>query len=356
MNSLTDAAPAGPVTAPAPATGREHLATVLFGLWMTVGLFLDGYFHQNLAGDSESFITPWHAVFYAGFGASAGWLWALSRRRGGAGTWLGNLPPGYGGARVGLVLFALGGAGDAAWHTGFGVERGVDALLSPTHLLLFLGLVLILTSPIRAVLAAPEQPVGRWIVVGSVTSATALIGFFLNFAWGLGVSELARVPYVADTEAGETALIAAVASMLVTTVVFVGAALVLRAATRVPRGGLTVLFATTALLVSGAFDEDIEGVLAALLAGLVLEVLTAMAAIRPRRAADGLIERVREPGVFAATAGVMWFAYLGLLEMGDGVAWSAEIWFGAIVLSALTAAAVAALPALSRPRVSATAS
>ena len=29
---------------------REHLGTVLFGLWMTVGLFLDGYFHQNLEG------------------------------------------------------------------------------------------------------------------------------------------------------------------------------------------------------------------------------------------------------------------------------------------------------------------
>ena len=67
------------------ASGREHLGTVLFGLWMTAGLFLDGYFHQNLDTDGESFLTTWHAVFYAGFTASALWLAAMSRRRSGGG-------------------------------------------------------------------------------------------------------------------------------------------------------------------------------------------------------------------------------------------------------------------------------
>jgi hypothetical protein len=119
----------------------------------------------------------------------------MSRRRAsGAVDWrLSFLPPGYEGARVGLALFALGGIGDAAWHTALGVERGVDALLSPTHLVLFVGLILILTAPFRAAAVAPDPVPGQWTVAASVTSATALVGFFLNFAWGLGIGALASV-------------------------------------------------------------------------------------------------------------------------------------------------------------------
>lgn len=308
---------------------------------MTVGLFLDGYFHQNLDSDGESFLTPWHGVFYAGFTASALWLAGMSRRRApGAVDWrLSFLPAGYEGARLGLVVFALGGIGDAAWHGAFGVERGIDALLSPTHLLLFAGLVLILTAPLRAARAAPENRPGRWIVTGSVISATALVGFFLNFAWGLGIAAFTRVPYDPVSDAGETAVIAGVASMLVTTVVLFSAARVLLAAGPVPAGAVTVLFTVTALLVSVAFDEDAEGVVAAVLAGLVFD-----AAVRARtRPPQG--SRAVEFGLAAA---VLWFGYLGLLQALDGIEWQAEIWLGAAVLCSLCAAALGALTSPAR--------
>lgn len=322
-----------------PAARSEHLGTVLFGLWMTVGLFLDGYFHQNLDSDGESFLTPWHAMFYAGFAASALWLAGMSRRRAPAlaGWRLSYLPAGYDGARLGLVLFALGGIGDAAWHTAFGVERGIDALLSPTHLLLFAGLLGILTAPLRAARVAPADHPGSWIVAGSVISATALVGFFLNFAWGLGIAASTRVPYDPLTDAGEPAVIGGVASMLVTTVVLFGAARLLLAAGPVPAGALTVLFGLTALLVSAAFDEDAEGVFAALLAGLVLDV-----AVRRR-------DRTGEGGAaagFGLAAAVLWTGYLGLLHALDGIEWQAEIWLGAALLSSLCAAAVATVTAL----------
>lgn len=326
-----------------PASGREHLFTVLFGLWMTVGLFLDGYFHQNLdAGtDTESFLTPWHAVFYAGFLASALWLATMSRRRASTTVdWrLAYLPPGYDGARIGIGLFAVGGAGDAAWHTAFGVERGVDALLSPTHLLLFAGLVLLLTVPLRALRAAPSSPPSPWMIVGSLTTATALVGFFLNFAWGLGVAALARVPYNPVTEAGETHLIAGVASMLVTTAVLFTAARVMLTIGRVPTGAFSVLFGTVALLVSLAFDEDTEGVLAAVLAGIALDVLVRAWASPDRRAAI-------MPALFGASAIALWLAYMALLGSLDGIEWQAEIWLGAIVLNGLVAFTIAALTPL----------
>lgn len=309
-----------------PASGREHLLTVLFGLWMTVGLFLDGAFHQDLEGDTESFLTPWHGVFYTGFLASAWWLASMSRRRApSAVDWgLRFLPPGYAAARTGLVLFALGGIGDAAWHSAFGVERGIDALLSPTHLLLFAGLVLILTSPYRAATAAPSSPPTPWMVAGSVISATALVGFFVNFAWGLGIAAFARTAYDPVTEIGETQVIAGVASTLVTTAVLFGAARLLR---RPPPGAITALFFVVALLVSAAFDEDIEGVAAALLAGIALDALSRT--------------RISRTIAFAVGSAILWFGYLGVLAL-DGIDWQAEIWVGAAVLNTIAAYAIAA--------------
>lgn len=303
------------------ATDREHLVTVLCGVWMTIGLFLDGYFHQNLDDTGESFLTPWHAVFYAGFTATAMWIASMSRRRdGGSFDWrLRFLPRGYEPTRAGLSLFATGAVGDAAWHSAFGVERGIDALLSPTHLLLFAGLVLILTCPYRAS-ATP------WMVVGSIVSATALVGFFLNFAWGLGVAALTVVPYDPVTELGETEVIAGVASTLVTTIVLFGALRLLATVRRLPAGAAATLFIVVALLVSAAFDEDIEGVGAAVVAGVTLEVL--------------LRSRLERPLAFGVGAGVLWATYFGALVL-DGIAWQAEIWIGAVVLNTLTAYVIA---------------
>lgn len=322
---------------PIPATDREHAVTVLLGLWMTVGLFLDGYFHQNLESTSESFVTPWHAIFYAGFTASTLWIGSMSRRRcGGALDWrLRALPPGYEGARVGLVLFAAGAVGDVLWHNAFGVERGIDALLSPTHLLLFAGLALVLTTPARSAFVARDTPPGQWVVVGSIVSTTALVGFFLNFAWGLGIAAFTRVPYDPVTDAGEVGVIAGVGSMLVTTAVLVGAARTMVAAGPPPVGAHVMLFGAVALLVSIAFDEDVEGVAAAIAAGIVVEALLHVA-----RWTAG-------PALVTATA-TLWLVYLGLLSSLDGIEWQSEIWLGAVVLNAVAAHAITSQPTRSR--------
>src|SRR3546814_15418468 len=50
-------------------TTPERLASVAFGLWMVVGLFLAGWAHDN--AKPESFFTPWHGVLYRGFAALA---------------------------------------------------------------------------------------------------------------------------------------------------------------------------------------------------------------------------------------------------------------------------------------------
>lgn len=40
---------------------------------------------------------------------------------------------------VGIALFGVAGVGDMAWHEVFGIEANVEALLSPTHLLVIVG-------------------------------------------------------------------------------------------------------------------------------------------------------------------------------------------------------------------------
>jgi hypothetical protein len=118
--------------------------------WWLGGLFLDGWAHTHIPA-LETFFTPWHAVLYSGFAACALALLvrqARNMRRGY--PWNKALPAGYGLSLVGAAIFLVAGALDLFWHTLFGIERGVEALLSPTHLLLATGGVLLVSGPLRA--------------------------------------------------------------------------------------------------------------------------------------------------------------------------------------------------------------
>ena len=288
---------------------RDDTVTVVGGLWLTIGLFLDGYAHENiLTGDSESFFTVWHAVFYAGFAATAAWLVHLRRR--------GPLDDAYRLALVGIVLFGVGGIGDLVWHSALGVETGIDALLSPTHLVLFVGLILILTTALR------HRPDSTAAVV-SVGLATALAGFFTSWGWGFGIAELTEVRYDPATKAGELELIAGLASIALTTVILCGAALAVTRQRR-PFGTHAVLFTATALLVTAGFDEGWQGIPAAFAGGLALDLITG---------------RVSRLAVLPTSMLVTWATYLALVRFSiDTNGWPAEIWTGAPVMAALLAA------------------
>ncbi|MCA1706444.1 MAG: hypothetical protein LC808_25545 [Actinobacteria bacterium] len=159
-------------------TRRQDAVTLALGAWLVLGVFADGWAHFTVP-NLESFFTPWHGALYSGLAATVGWfvLLALPGWRAGR-SLVGALPTGYQQGAAGAGLFGLGGIGDMAWHQVFGVETGIDALLSPTHLLLFAGGLLILTSPLRARWSAERLgPADRWVATGSATLATALAGF-----------------------------------------------------------------------------------------------------------------------------------------------------------------------------------
>jgi hypothetical protein len=130
------------------------LDAVVVGIlgWIITWVVLD--FHSHIGGldfAEEGFLTPEHTMFYGGFLALFLLVGLVSFRRYREGEELRYAPPpGYRLGLLGLVLFALGGPADAVWHSIFGAEANVEALVSPTHLLLATGGVLFGTAPLRA--------------------------------------------------------------------------------------------------------------------------------------------------------------------------------------------------------------
>jgi hypothetical protein len=132
------------------------------GVWISGGFFLDAWAHGHVP--VENFFTPYHAVFYSGMLALALVIlgFALQNRRLGY-SWSNSVPRPYRLALLGIPIFALGGIGDMIWHHVLGIEEGVDALLSPTHQILGLGIFFLSSGPIRSVLAdrAHSTTLGR---------------------------------------------------------------------------------------------------------------------------------------------------------------------------------------------------
>ena len=99
-----------------------------------------------------------------------------------------GVPVGYRPGIIGVGVFALGAVGDLIWHTVFGIETSLDALLSPTHLLLLTGILLILTSPIRSAWHRPTARATPWgqilpALLGT-TLVIAVLQFFFLYASG----------------------------------------------------------------------------------------------------------------------------------------------------------------------------
>ena len=57
----------------------------------------------------------------------------------------------------GIIVFAVSGFGDLIWHETLGVEENTDILLSPTHIGLFIGLMMSVTAPLWSAWANPKS-------------------------------------------------------------------------------------------------------------------------------------------------------------------------------------------------------
>ena len=167
---------------------RFDLLMVFLSFWFLCGLFLDGWAHNHGRVD-DSFFTPWHAVFYSGFTIVAiAHLWILYRNVNRGIAFSQALPDGYNLSLLGVAIFALGGLGDMVWHTVFGIEENIEALLSPTHLMLGLGMFLIFSAPLRSFVARATKGGGwlKWLpAILSMSFTISVMTFFLQYLFPL---------------------------------------------------------------------------------------------------------------------------------------------------------------------------
>lgn len=165
------------------ATRGEHIVTMVLGSWVLLGLLVDGWAHTRGTGP-ESFLTPWHGLFYSGFVAAASWVaWLVQRRQRAGLRGRPAIPRHHGLTLAGLVVFAVGVVGDLLWHTTLGIEQGLRQLFSPSHLLLLTGIVLIMSTPLRDAWAEGFGTVAPSLrIMGPALASTVLVTTTISFS------------------------------------------------------------------------------------------------------------------------------------------------------------------------------
>lgn len=287
------------------ASYRTNLVTALLSTWLTLGLMLDAWAHNNMP-QLESFFTPWHGVFYTGFFATAAWIgWTvrgpLSAKR------YSDIPAGYGAAVVAVGIFAVSAAGDMMWHLVFGIEQTIDILFSPTHLGLGASMVVILLTPARSAWANRSLPaapgLGRLLPSVLATAlATTVALLFLQYANALTHGSGDVAVGMSTTDQGFTSAI--VTDMAVTNLVLLLPILTLARRFTLPFGLATILYVCAATLSTAITGFDnVELMLGVVVAGVCVDLLARW--LRPSP------QRLVQFRVFAAAAPlVTWSLYI----------------------------------------------
>ena len=326
------------VDAPTPLTRSEVQTFVIFSTWIIAGLFLDGWSHQ--VRKPETFFTPWHGLMYSGFFAAlvfGAWQDSRARARGETASGMDRL------VTIGGLLFVAGAVGDGIWHTLLGIEVNTEALLSPTHLTLATGGLLLTSTPARVAwrtrhTADGARPVASWAVVQSVTATVAVFAFFTQFASAFRVDRIYDVALKGMGPLAEAHVIRGVTAILLTNAILLGAITFLSSRWTLPRGACTFVLGAVAIATNGltGFDHPLV-VLAAIAGGL---------------AADAALALDRAPLVAIVTPLVMWSAWTVIVAATAPFEWSPNVWGGTIFLATLSGVGLQVLsyPSLSSER------
>lgn len=304
--------------------------------WTAFGLYIDGWAHTHGKIDA-SFFTPYHGVLYSGLGASIALLTvfvAKGMRKGLA--WNKTLPRVYMLAFIGGIIFMLGGAFDLVWHMLFGIEIDVEALYSPSHLMLAIGAVLLGSAAFRA--AWRRRDLSRlhffrdFGAIISFTGFMSTILFFTEIAhpvanlWGgAEMKNGLHNPEWLFREMGVT-------SILLTTIILVAGMYMLLSRWKLPFGIFTVLIGLNAIgmgFLYSAHSYPWPQVVAYVLGGIAIDMLYQVLQPSPTRA--------RELRQFLTIAPMILTAfYFVAVWLTSGIWWSVHFWTGAIAISGLT--------------------
>ena len=324
---------------------------VVVSIWWLGGLFIDGWAHSNIP-QLETFFTPWHAVFYSGYLAvaltlivkvlqnlrqsalstdgTAPSLVALVRDSLPGNRWLKAIPTGYELSALGLAIFGVSGVGDLTWHLIFGIERSTEALLSPTHLGLALGIGLALSGPLRAAWRRVSVP-SSWRQLGpailSLTFTFSLLTFFTEYA-----SPLITPWPIINNGSSPTR---GITDILLSTALTMGFVLLALRRWRLPFGTFAFLFGVNGLIM--AVFSPVSLVISfptALLGGFAADLLY--------RSLQPSLDEPASVRLFAflvpAVLYILYFidlAIVGPIIFNAGILWSTPFWAGAPVIAGI---------------------
>jgi hypothetical protein len=322
------------------ASMRTNVVTTVLAVWFTLGLFLDAYAHSTFP-QLETFFTPWHAVFYSGFAATAAWVlrtvWGHVRqgRRG-----IAAVPVGYGMTMVALPVFAVSGGIDLVWHEVIGIETTTDIFFSPSHLGLIGSMIVILTSPLRAAWGDPDlaRPSLRALLPGVVTLAFAasLVLLFLSYGNALYFGPRGIVEFFSTVDDGRADMLAG--HIVLTNVVLLAPLLLLARRWHLPLGAATICFSASALISATITGfEQLTIPLTIVAAGVVVDLLARW--LRPTA------QRRNAFWGFGAVAGfATWALYVGVASVTQGTLPAiTEFWTGMPIITGLLGWLLAAL-------------
>lgn len=331
------------------ASWQYDLAMSLLLLWMISGAYLDGWAHNHIGDDIETFFTPWHAALYSGFGM----VMLLT-----FGTWLRNISQGYrmqrampGGyelSLIGAALFGLAGIGDMIWHTLFGIELNIEAAFSPTHQLLLISMVMLAFGPLRSAMRKNDAPGSLLSFLPATLSITlAIAGLqFLFQSMNLFVAPYATSPYAADAiSQADTLQSLGIASGILQGALLVGIALlcIRRWGSNLPFGVFSIVYTLNGIGLATQRDEY-RLIPAMLIAGLTADLI-----IRFMRPSD---ERRAAVRIFAIAVPLILFTgYFVTLAFTSDLWWSIHT-IGGVAVSAAGAALLVsylAFPPVSQP-------
>ncbi|HXM58672.1 MAG TPA: hypothetical protein VOB72_24950 [Candidatus Dormibacteraeota bacterium] len=320
----TAAGPRPRVVRALPAAPAFEWTMVALSTAVAAGAHLDAWAHGHVASTLETFFTPWHALLYASIAATTGYLvvraaWTGARPW----EWGRALPDGYALSLAGCILFAASGVLDMAWHLTFGIEVGIQALISPTHLLLMLGGGLIASGPLRAAWRRSGRRIG-WPAVASATLTLTLLTFFSQFDHPF-TSQWSAMPQPSFTDLGEEL---GMLGVIVQAGLLMAVVLLLVRRFTLPLGSLTLLMGVNAVFVTLIKGAD-PVILIGVLGGVVADVLYAVLRPSPAR-----LDQVRAFAFLVPTA-LYTLYFLALLRV-DGLWWPVHLWVGAPVVAGLT--------------------
>lgn len=325
---------------------------VVVSIWWLGGLFIDGWAHSNIP-QLETFFTPWHAVLYSGYLAvaitllakivlnlrqmatdangAAPSLLSVIRESLSGNRWMQAIPRGYELSVLGIGVFLVSGIGDMTWHIIFGIERSTEALLSPTHLGLALGVGLALSGPLRAAWRRTGA-VSSWRHLGpailSLTFTYSLLTFFTSYAYPL-VTPWPIIPAGTSPTRGITSIL--LQSGLMVSMMF----LALRR-WRLPVGTFTFLLGVNGtLMIAFAPRTALISIPTALLGGLAADLLYRWLQPVPEQPTSVRLFAFLAPAIFY----LLYFvdlAIVGPTVFHSGIIWTVPFWAGTPVIAGIT--------------------